>query len=77
LKKGVELKSAHGSPPSRRVDAKCLVIDGLCYLASRQDRIRTAFAQRGFSLYQIELPTASEKFCFGLRFGKLESEAQT
>jgi hypothetical protein len=30
-------------------------------LASRQDRILTAIAQRGFSLYQIELPTASVK----------------
>jgi len=30
-------------------------------LASRQDRICTAFAQRGFSLYQIEFPTASVK----------------
>jgi hypothetical protein len=30
LKKAVELKSAHGSPPSRRVDARCLVIDCLC-----------------------------------------------
>jgi hypothetical protein len=30
LKKVAELRQAHGSPPSRRVDARCLVIDGLC-----------------------------------------------
>jgi hypothetical protein len=30
LKKVAELWQTHGSPPSRRVDARCLVIDGLC-----------------------------------------------
>jgi hypothetical protein len=30
LKKVVESKPVHNSPPSRHVDARCLVIDGLC-----------------------------------------------
>ena len=61
-KKYAESKSAHGSPPSRRVDARCLIIDSLCYSASRQDRIRTVFPQRGFlCVYQIQPSTASMK----------------
>jgi hypothetical protein len=30
LKKAVELRRHHGSPPSRHVDARCLAIDCLC-----------------------------------------------
>jgi len=74
LKKGVEQNPAHDSPPSRRVDAKCLVID--CIFSQPRAKVESTLhpsSAESNVCYQIPMPYASKKITliYGLfsRFG--------